>query len=148
VSGSVKLNLVDTDKLTDDIRFPVLRKATAIVAKRARALAPRGSGSHIIASGKKKGQTRKPLAQTIRANVPKRGKGNVAAVATKAYHGWIVIHGTKPHTIGPRKGRSLVIAGHIIGSKVRHPGAKGQDYLTPAAEQSAADVAAAIRNIV
>jgi hypothetical protein len=142
MSGKIKLDLVDPDKLTDDTRVPVLRAATKIIAKRARAIAPRGSGE----AKNRKGEARKRLYQTIRASVTKKGKR--AAVAAKAPHGWIVHHGTKPHTIAPRKGHSLVIAGHIIYGKVRHPGAKGQPYLGDAAEASRSDIAAAIRNIV
>ena len=142
MSGKVKVDLVDPNILTDEVRLPVLRAATKIVAKRARATAPRGHGPAVG----KNGQARKRLYQTIRASVTQKGKR--AAVATKAPHGWIVHHGTQPHIIGPKKGHALVIAGHIIGRKVRHPGAKGQPYLSDAAEQSRSDVAAAIRDIV
>ena len=110
----------------------MLRSATRIVAKRARALAPKRTGA---------------LRKSIRATVRKKGK--IAAVAAKAFHAHLVHDGTKSHIIKSKNSKALSLGPVTYVSKaIHHPGQKAQPFLTDAAEQSRGAVEAAIRNVI
>ena len=123
-----------------------MRNAGALVAAKARTLAPRGPTSHLSNSI----QGTEPTGSFVRGTLT----GGAVAIAAYAEY---VEAGTRPHEIRPRHRRSLRFpssaGGFAFRRRVLHPGTRAQPFMEPALEavadaivdelQAAADLAAA-----
>lgn len=123
-----------------------MRNAGALLAAKARTLAPRGPTSHLSGSI----QGLEPTGSFVRDSLT----GGAVAIAAYAEY---VEAGTRPHEIRPRHRRSLRFpsrgGGFAFARRVLHPGTRAQPFMEPALDavadaivdelQAAADLAAA-----
>lgn len=141
------VSLVDPNLIADEVRLPTMRRVVKLVAKHAKRTAPRGTRKlELVKTGKRAGKKRRHLYQTIKNRVLR--KGQTGAVYATSPHAHLVHGGTRPHEIRTKHSKAIVIGGHVIGGKVRHPGAKAQPFLTEAAEASRAEVASVLKDVV
>lgn len=64
-------------------------------------------------------------------------------VGPRGFTRWWVVRGTRPHAIRAREGRALLVAGGRMVTEVRHPGARGDDFVGRASRGRGATAAAA-----
>jgi hypothetical protein len=168
MASNYRLDLVDPNQISADIRRATMKKIARIVAPHARAEAPVGErkppfkkvtapkrrlGSRLktaitgIAPPAPKARRRMRLKASIRTQVTNGGLE--AAVAAVSRHAHLVIKGTKAHRI-PRRGKHpLSINGQPVGrDAVSHPGTQPNDFLTRAAEMSRDEIAAALKDSI
>lgn len=127
-----EINFPEAGKVAKGLLKSLLPDIVELVARTARANAPRQSGG---------------LAESIEGRVEDEGPRGV--VAAKARHAFIVHEGTASHPIlvkdGPALSISMANSGQpVLRKSAQHPGNRGQPFLTDAIEQEKAAILAAL----
>ena len=137
----LKIDLVDVDALSDDVRRASMAAVANLVRKYARRRTPMSKGKALRKDGVTK---RTKLRQSIGTRVSKDGKN--AVVYAKAPHARIIHDGTKAHQL-IAKGHHANIGGHWVTGPIMHPGQPGVPYLVQGAEDARSEVPAVLKGV-
>jgi len=126
-----KGEIPNLEVLTPKVRRKVMRAGVRIVALKTRTLIPDSGRSH-------KNKLKKSITYGTKAY------GFTGYVRSKAPHAHLVHDGVAPHVIKPVK-KKVLFLGFTITRSVRHPGYRGNPFLTDAAEQTKSEMAAMMK---
>lgn len=135
MKGWYRVNFADALRVSDQLLREAMPDLVHVVGEKARDYAPKGWA--------RRGRD-KSLAANIEERIEQGGMQKLrGAVVATARHAYIVHEGTRAHAIAPRSKKALRIPsamGAVVRAGARHPGAKGQPFLTNALRDSGPEI--------